>query len=214
VRELRDGEGVPGRPHESVLRLLDPALVAAEPVVDDGERVRRLEVVRVGALPDLERVGRLREVAGDAVVVLVDDEEPLALAHAVALGIGEPRVVDALRALAEVAVDRRQRRGAPREGGIELERALEERDRLDLAAAPALLDRQRVGAQRLERRRRRLLHRHVEGLHRLDRLPHPRAQARGHLAERRQHLLRALGLALLARERGPLAHSVASSSST
>jgi hypothetical protein len=33
VRELRDGEGVPGRPQQGVLRLLDPAPVAAEAVV-------------------------------------------------------------------------------------------------------------------------------------------------------------------------------------
>ena len=37
---------------------------------------------RVGPAPHLERVTRLRLIAGDAIVVLVGDEEPLALADA------------------------------------------------------------------------------------------------------------------------------------
>src|SRR5262249_9460091 len=149
-------------------------------------------------LPDLEGLGGLRLVAHHLVVVLVGEGEALALAHLAALLVGEPRVLLRAVRLPEVAVDRRERGVGGGELRIELDRALEERDRLDLAAPSPCALAERVGVQGLQRRRRDLLERRGEALDGGEGLAEGAAQAGGHLPELTQHLLLAFDRRLLA----------------
>ena len=126
-------------PLDRLFRFGDRRLVVTEPIEQHRQRVRRPVVARIGPLPDLERLPRLHLIAGDAVVVLVGDEQPLALADVLAVLVGQPRQLFAAAGLAESAVDARQRRVGQREVRIERDGALEERDRLDLAAGGAPL---------------------------------------------------------------------------
>ena len=72
------------------LRFGDGGGVVAEPDQQQRERVGRTIVTRIRALPHLERLARLELIAGHPVVVLVGDEQPLALADPVAMLVGEP----------------------------------------------------------------------------------------------------------------------------
>ena len=73
------------------------------------------------------------------------------------------------------------------------------RNRFEPRDFAAVVERERVGVQRVERRRRRARQRHVELLHRGERLAELLAQPCGRRAERRQHLFLAGGFGLLAR---------------
>jgi hypothetical protein len=108
-------------------------------------------------LPQLEGLGGAILVAGHAVVVLIGDEQALALADAVSQIVRLARELLALSPLAEAAVHRRERGVGGREGVIEFGGLVEKRDRFQLAAPAPFLEAQRVGLQRRQRRRRRLL---------------------------------------------------------
>ena len=115
--------------------------VPAHPVVNEGQRIGRPRVAGERCLPRLERFRRTVLVAGHAVVVLVGDEESLALADAVLQAEREPRELFAALPFAETSVNGRE--GRVRGGevvGIELDRLIEERDRLELAAPPPFFE--------------------------------------------------------------------------
>ena len=186
-----------------VLRFGDGGGVVTEPDEQQRERVRRPIVLRIRALPHLERFARLQLIAGHAVVVLVGDEQPLALADAVAVLVGEPRVLFAASGFAEAAVDARQRRVRERELRIDGDGALEQLDGRNLCARGApLRHRLRVRLQRLERRRRRFLDRHVVARQRGARFAERPADRRTvSCAERAQDVFLALHLDVLLRDR-------------
>ncbi len=137
--------------------------------------------------------------------VLKSNEETLALGHAAAALVRAADVLLASLRLADVAVHRRQRRVRHREIGIELDGALEERDRLDVVARGASTEAERVGAQRIERRRRHLLDGQVELLQCRERFAEARADRGREVAERLEHLFAALGVGLLLHQDVPLA---------
>ena len=83
--------------------------------------------------------------------------------------------------------------------GIELDRPLEVRNRFETRHFAAFVERERVGMERVERRRRRPRQRHVELLDGCERFAQLLTQPRGRSAERRQHLLLAGRFGLLAR---------------
>jgi hypothetical protein len=84
-----------------------------------------------------------------------------------------------------------------REAGIQRDRPLEMRDALDAQVDAALVEGERVGMQRIERRRRRARQRRVELLNRRERLAEPASELRGDLPKRRQDLLLAGRLRLV-----------------
>ncbi len=182
------------------LRLGDREIVAAGAVVDQGERVRRPRVARVGRLPQFQRLGRAILVAGHAIVELVGDEQALALADPSGDAVRQPGVFLTASPFAQAAVHRRQRRVGGRELAIVLDRLVEERDRFDLAAAAPFLEAQGVRLERRQRRRRHLLDGHVEALHRRQRLAELRAHGRRDRAELGEHALPGRRFGLRARQ--------------
>src|SRR4051794_37484261 len=104
------------------LRFTDGAIVVAKAIVNKGERVGRTEVARICRLPDFQGSCRLVLVAGDAIVVLIRDEEALALADMALDVVGKAREFLAAAPLADAPVDGRQGRVSRRELGIVLDR--------------------------------------------------------------------------------------------
>ena len=116
------------------------------------------------------------------------------------LSYGPADVVLAALRLADVAVHRRERRMRHREVRIELNGALEERDRFDVGAGRAPGEAKRVGAQRIERRGRDLLDRQIELFQRRKRFAEPRPHRGRQVSERLQHAFAALGVDLFLHE--------------
>src|SRR4029453_5745910 len=78
--EVREWKRMSRTTSQRLLRFRDRALVSSKTVVNQRERVGRAEVARISAFPDYQRSRRLVLVAGHPVVVLIRDEQALALA--------------------------------------------------------------------------------------------------------------------------------------
>jgi hypothetical protein len=116
----------------------------------------------------------------------------------VALLVGQAGVVRGALRLAEIAVSDGQARVRGGELRVEFGRALEERDRFDLASARARALAEGEGLQGLERRRGDLVDGHVEALDGGQGFAERPAHAGRHLSQRRQDTLPALHLGLVA----------------
>ena len=102
---------------------------------------------------------------------------------------------------AQVRVDGAEPRGGEREVRIELERVLEQRNRLHVAGLEARVDAHAVRLQRFERRGRGVVRRDVEPLNRPDRFAELLADAGRRRAHAGQHVGLGHRLRLLAGER-------------
>ncbi len=105
VRQVRVGERVGRIPADRFLSLGNGTVVVAQPDQQQRERIRRPVIAGVRALPDLQHFAGPVLIAGEPVVVLVRDEEAFALAHMLALLVGEPGELFAAAGLAEPSVD-------------------------------------------------------------------------------------------------------------
>ena len=148
--------------------------------------------------PQPEGLLRLLQVAQHLRLVGRRDVELLPVAGAVAQLVG---LLDALRGQSRLAHERvgePHRRMRHREPGIELNRALEQRHRARQVAAGPQDRRPRAEcAQRLDRRRRRLLERGAMLLDGGERFSDPRSKPDGDLAQRLEHIFLARRLHLL-----------------
>ena len=139
-------------------------VVLPEPVVDHGERVGRHEVARIRGQPGLQRLDDRVLVARHAVVVLVADEEAFVFADAILVRVRLAGMTLAPLEFAEHAVHGGERGVRLREGRIEFDRLLEEGQRLEFTPATPLLEAERIGLERRQRRRGGLRDGRVEPL--------------------------------------------------
>ena len=174
-------------------------VLAGLPVVErqvDG----RVEIARIGLLPQRQRFERPIEVARHALFVRVQNREPLVWSDAFAELIRPAGVLRGDLELRGTAVNRAQPHIGEREFRIELGRPPEESECLHVGAART---RSRSVAERLqgfERRGRRLLQRPIEPADRCERFSQCRAKPGCSLRHLLQDVFLPRSLHLLARE--------------
>src|SRR5262245_9166385 len=125
------------------------------------------------------------------------DVEALALADTLAPLECLREVARRALGFAQVAVDRAAACVRQGEVRVQLDRRIDEGNRLDLMASRACFGSLAEGSERFERGRRRLIDRGIELLDRGQGFPQPPAQPRGRFADRAQDLLFAGSLDLL-----------------
>ena len=145
---------------DGLARFFDRRVVVAEPVEQDGERIRRTVVARISALPDVECLACLRLITRGAVVILVGDKEPFTLADVTAV-VRLPRQFFAASRFSETAIEVDRFRVGEREPRVERDGALEKWNRLRFAPARAPGRPFCIGLQRVQRRRSRFFDRDV-----------------------------------------------------
>ncbi len=196
--EVREWKRVSGTAPEGIPCLRLGPVVAPDPVVDERQRIRRARIAGVCGLPHLQGFRRTLLISSHTVVVLIRDEQPLTLAHPVQDAVGQARVLLAPPPLAQTAVDGGQCRVGGGELRVDRERLIEECHRLELASLAPLLEAERVGLERRQRRSGRLLDRHAKPLDRRQRFTKRRANLARDRAKLRQHPFLAGRLALRA----------------
>jgi hypothetical protein len=121
-------------------RLLRRARVISQAIEENRECVRGAVIVCVRRFPHFQRLARLQLVAGDAVVVLIRDVQPLALADPRPVIERELCVLLARTGLAEPAENARERGVSQRELRIDVNRALQQRHGFHLRSRGAFAD--------------------------------------------------------------------------
>ena len=178
---------------------LHRALVLSERARREPQAVERKRFARVRLRPrraQLERfVPGLRRVH----VVAPRNEIALALADAIAQLERSLRDRRGLRRSSCVAIDGSEQRMSHREVRVDLDRALQVRNGIQPRENAAVVEGERVGVERFERRGGRVRERGVEILNRFERFSQFFAQPRCGASERGEHLLGAGGFNLFAR---------------
>src|SRR5262249_53949579 len=147
----------------------------------------------------LQRRDSVVELASNALEVGVLNGKSLASAGALAMLVGATRVLGRHFELTGHAVNRTEANMRERKVGIQLNRAIQERDGLSVGASSAGRRGLAQVFQRLERPRRRSLEGRVESLHGTQRLAQLSAKARHGTRQRLKDFLLGGDLLLFAR---------------
>ena len=163
------------------------------------QAVERERFARVRGGPGARQFQRLVPRLQRVTVVAPRDEELLAVADLVAQLERFARHLWRERLLTGVRVHLGQQRVGHRERRVELDRALQVRNRFQARHFAPVIERERIRVQRVERRRGRPRQRHIELLHRGERLAELPAEPRRRRAHRGEHLFFRRRLRLLLR---------------
>ena len=154
-------------------------------------------IVRIGGEPHAIDVERFLHIRLDGRVIACFDVVTLDLTDLLAQLVGPGCHLAGLLRLRQVAVDRAEPRVGERELRIEIDRAAEERHRIEIAVGPSRAQPLAVGFQRLERACRGLFDLSVVALDRAERFAQLLPEPRHRIAHHRQHRLLVLRLGLL-----------------